>query len=79
MNNDLTFLTISEAADLIRRKQLSPVELTEAHLERIAKLDPLLNSFITVTREMALEQARAAEAEIQQGDYRGALHGIPIG
>ena len=79
MSDDLNFLTISEAADLIRGKQLSPVELTEARLERIAKLDPLLNSFITVTHEIALEQARAAEIEISRGDYRGALHGIPIG
>jgi aspartyl-tRNA(Asn)/glutamyl-tRNA(Gln) amidotransferase subunit A len=79
MSDDLNFLTIAEAADLIRSKKLSPVELTQAHLERIAKLEPMLNSFITVTGEMALEQARAAEAEISRGDYRGALHGVPIG
>ncbi|MEO8609020.1 MAG: amidase, partial [Chloroflexota bacterium] len=79
MNADLNFLAIAEAADLIRNNQLSPVELTQVHLARIEKIDPLLNSFITVTHDIALEQARAAESEISRGNYRGALHGIPIG
>lgn len=78
MADALTSLTIAEAAELIRTKQLSPVELTQAHLDRIEKVDPLLNSYITVTGEMALKQARKAEAEIMRGSYRGALHGIPI-
>jgi len=78
MGDALTALTIAEAAELIRGKQLSPVELTQAHLDRIDRLDPLLNSYITVTREMALEQARKAEAEVMHGEYKGWLHGIPI-
>src|SRR5687768_4561435 len=78
MADALTSLTIAEVAELIRTKKLSPVELTQAHLDRIEKIDPPLNSYITVTREMALEQARTAEAEIMRGEYRGWLHGIPI-
>jgi aspartyl-tRNA(Asn)/glutamyl-tRNA(Gln) amidotransferase subunit A len=78
MVDALTSLTIAEAADLIHTKKLSPVELTQAHLDRIEKIDPLLNSYITVTGEMALKQARTAETEIMHGEYRGALHGIPI-
>src|SRR5262245_2387068 len=75
---NLTSLTIAEAADLIRTRQLSPVELTQAHLERIEKIDPMLNSYIRVTADMALEAARKAEAEISKGEHRGALHGIPL-
>lgn len=76
---DLTALTITEAAELIAARELSPVELTQAHLERIERLNPLLNTYITVTAEQALEQASAAEEEIQRGHYRGPLHGIPLG
>jgi len=72
-------LSISQAADLLRTKKVSPVELTNACLERIEKLNPVLNAFITVTRESALKQARIAEDEIQNGNSRGLLHGIPIG
>jgi len=76
---ELTSLTLHEAADLMKRKEISPVELTQAHLQRIQHLDQHLNSFITVTPEQALQQARQAESEIRQGQYKGALHGIPIG
>ncbi|TCP17441.1 aspartyl/glutamyl-tRNA(Asn/Gln) amidotransferase subunit A [Scopulibacillus darangshiensis] len=72
------YATISELAPLIRAKQLSPVKLTEAILARIEKLDPTLNSYITVIPEHALQQARQAEAEIMAGKYRGPLHGIPF-
>jgi aspartyl-tRNA(Asn)/glutamyl-tRNA(Gln) amidotransferase subunit A len=71
-------LTIARLAPLIRRKKLSPVELTRALLARIERHDPRLNSFITVTTETALAQARKAEKEIGRGEYRGCLHGIPI-
>jgi aspartyl-tRNA(Asn)/glutamyl-tRNA(Gln) amidotransferase subunit A len=74
----LTALTISEAAVLIASRQLSPVELTRACLERIEKLDSQLNSFLTMTADLAVAQAQVAEADIQRGDYRGPLHGIPI-
>jgi aspartyl-tRNA(Asn)/glutamyl-tRNA(Gln) amidotransferase subunit A len=71
--------SIRELSDQIRRNQLSPVELTQYCLSRIEKLNPLLNAFITVNDESALRVAREAEAEIQKGNWRGPLHGIPIG
>ncbi len=76
--NELIALTISDAAALIASRQLSPVELTQAHLARIAQLDPQLNCFITLTPDAALARARDAENAIMRGEYRGALHGIPI-
>jgi aspartyl-tRNA(Asn)/glutamyl-tRNA(Gln) amidotransferase subunit A len=72
-------LTIREAGDLIRRKVISPVELTRVCLQRIERLNPDLNAFITVTADQALKQAREAEAEVRRGRWRGPLHGIPIG
>lgn len=75
---DVTTLSIQEAADQLRRKRISPVELTKACLARIERLSPVLNAFITVTAESALASAREAEAEIQRGRWRGPLHGIPI-
>ena len=68
---DLTALSIGEAGDLVRRKVVSPVELTRACLQRIEQLNPALNAFITVTPEEALAQARAAEAEVRRGRWRG--------
>src|SRR6266852_6269118 len=73
------FLTIAEAARLIEEKALSPVELIDSRLDRIARLDGRLNSFIRVLADEARAAARAAEAEIAAGSYRGPLHGIPIG
>ena len=73
------FLTIAEAAALIGKRELSPVELTESRLARIERFDDKLHSFIRVLREPALAAARRAEAEIMGGNYRGPLHGIPIG
>ena len=72
-------LSISEAAELLRQKKISPVDLATACLDRIERLNPVLNAFITVTREGAMAQARVAEDEIQRGQWRGPLHGIPIG
>ena len=72
-------ISISEAAELLRQKKISPVDLATACLDRIERLNPLLNAFITVTDESAMAQARVAEEEIQRGDWRGPLHGIPIG
>jgi len=72
-------LSISEAAELLRQKKISPVDLVTACLDRIENLNPVLNAFITVTHEAAMAQARAAEDEIQRGDWRGPLHGIPVG
>ena len=69
---------MSGAAELLRTKQLSSVALTRACLERIERLNPILNAFITVTAESALREARLADGEIARGVYRGALQGIPI-
>src|SRR6202167_5695093 len=70
--------TIVELGPRLRRRDISPVELTRACLDRIEKLNPALNAFITVTAESALAEARAAEAEISRGEWRGPLHGIPV-
>jgi len=78
-NDDLTTLSIGEAGRRIAARELSPVELTRAYLERIELVDGEVNSFITVTAEQALEQARALEAELARGGPRSPLHGIPIG
>jgi aspartyl-tRNA(Asn)/glutamyl-tRNA(Gln) amidotransferase subunit A len=71
-------LTLAEASRLIRSKKLSPVELTRALLERTETLEPQLNSFITQTREAAVEASKAAEAEIVRGNWRGPMHGVPF-
>src|SRR5580704_1049511 len=74
-----TVLTsIVETSELLRKGKLSPVELTKKCLAQIEKLNPTLNAFITVTAELALTQARAAEAAILRGRWRGPLHGIPL-
>lgn len=75
---DLVDLTIANIAPLIRNRKVSPVELTEAYLHRIAELDGVYNAYITVTRERAIADAMRAESAIAAGDYRGPLHGIPI-
>ncbi len=78
-STDHTKLSIREAGDLVRRKLISPVELTRACLQQIERLNPDLNAFITVTAEQAMGQAREAEAEVRRGRWRGPLQGIPIG
>ena len=75
---DLTALTLKKASELLRNKGASPVELTQACLKRIEKLNPAVNAFITVTGESALATAREMEAEARRGKWRGPLHGIPI-
>jgi aspartyl-tRNA(Asn)/glutamyl-tRNA(Gln) amidotransferase subunit A len=75
----MTFRSISEAAEQIRQRKISPVELTRECLETIDRLNPTLNAFITVTADSALAEAKKAEQEIQSGNWRGPLHGIPIG
>jgi len=71
-------MTILEAAAALRARKVSSVELVEESLKRIARVNPKLNAFITVTSEAALERARAADAELAKGVDRGALHGVPI-
>ena len=77
-SNNLAFLDLSEASRRIQQRSISPVELARACLERIDRLNPQLNAFITVTPDLALEQAKIAEDEIMQGKWRGPLHGIPM-
>lgn len=72
-------LTLTETAENIRTRRISPLELTRECLSRIERFNPVLNAFITVTADLALEQARQAEAEVMAGNWRGPLHGIPIG
>jgi aspartyl-tRNA(Asn)/glutamyl-tRNA(Gln) amidotransferase subunit A len=76
--SNLTNLSLSEASALVRARKVSPVELTQACLDRIEKLNPVLNAFITITAETALTQAREAEAEIKRGGWKGPLHGVPV-
>lgn len=71
------YLSVRELGELIRRNQISPVELTESYLRRSERIGPRLNAYVTLTRDLALKQARAAEREIAGGYYRGPLHGIP--
>jgi aspartyl-tRNA(Asn)/glutamyl-tRNA(Gln) amidotransferase subunit A len=79
IGEDVLYLTVSELGERIHSHRLSPVELTEGYLDRIKRHAPTLNAFATVTEDVAMEQARAAEREIGQGRYRGPLHGIPYG
>jgi len=72
------YATLTETAEAIRARKLSPVELTQAMLERIAAVDSTLYAYARVTPELAMAQARQAESEIAAGHYRGPLHGIPI-
>ncbi len=74
---DLTTATISSVSRLLESRNLSPVELTKATLDRIERLNPRLNAYTTVTADYAMERAKRAEEEISRGDYRGPLHGIP--
>jgi aspartyl-tRNA(Asn)/glutamyl-tRNA(Gln) amidotransferase subunit A len=76
---DLPYLSLADASALIKTRRLSPVELTQAILDRVERLDGKVGAFITVTRDQALAAAREAEQEIAGGTYRGPLHGIPFG
>jgi aspartyl-tRNA(Asn)/glutamyl-tRNA(Gln) amidotransferase subunit A len=76
--HDVAALSLSDAAELLRARKVSPVELTNACLARIERLNPVLNAFITVTADQALAEARAAESELMRGRRRGPLHGIPL-
>src|SRR3984893_8254275 len=77
--SDLHWMTVAEAARAIAARELSPVELMTALLERIGRLDPRLNVFIRLDGEAALEAGRAGGAEIATGRIRGPLHGVPVG
>ena len=76
--DDLALLTIREAAVLLQKREISPVDLIESTLARVDRLQPTLNAFITVMHDAARRDARRAEAEIARGRHRGPLHGIPV-
>jgi len=76
---ELAFSTVTQLAELVRTKQVSPVELTKMYLARLKKYGPALLCVVTLTEELALKQAEEAEGEIRRGKYRGPLHGIPCG
>jgi len=79
MPDELAFLTIAEVSRLIEQKKLSPVELTTELIRRTQGIDPQLNTYLLLTAERALDQARQAEREIAAGNYRGPMHGVPFG
>ena len=79
LGEDVLFSGVAALAKRLRARELSPVELTDAYLARIEALAPRLNCFVTVTAELAREQAKAAEAELSAGRWRGPLHGVPYG
>jgi Asp-tRNA(Asn)/Glu-tRNA(Gln) amidotransferase A subunit family amidase len=76
---DIAFAPVTQLSRWIERKQLTSERLTNIYLQRIAQFDPKLRCIITLTREVAVEQAKRADAEIAGGKYRGPLHGIPFG
>jgi aspartyl-tRNA(Asn)/glutamyl-tRNA(Gln) amidotransferase subunit A len=78
-DRDLCLVSAEEQSKLIATKEVSPVELVHAHLDRIGATEPVLNSFITRPGEQAMVAARRAEKEIASGRYRGPLHGLPVG
>jgi Asp-tRNA(Asn)/Glu-tRNA(Gln) amidotransferase A subunit family amidase len=77
--DDLAFLPVTELSDLVRRQRVSSLDLTQMYIARLKKYDPVLRCVISLTEDRALKQARAADAEIARGRYRGPLHGIPWG
>ena len=78
-STELCFFSVGQLSKLIKKRELSPLEVIEAHLSRIEDLEPKLNSFITLLSDQAMASARNAEKEIQSGRYFGPFHGIPIG
>ncbi|MEL6719337.1 MAG: amidase family protein, partial [Bacteroidota bacterium] len=76
---DLAFYTVAQLASLIKNKQITSTELTQIYLNRLKKYGDTLQCVITITEEVALVQAKRADAELAAGRYRGVLHGIPYG
>jgi aspartyl-tRNA(Asn)/glutamyl-tRNA(Gln) amidotransferase subunit A len=79
VSEDVLFSSVRSLGQAIRTRQLSPVALTEAYLARLESIGPKLGAVVTITRDLALSQAKIAEREIAAGKYRGPLHGIPYG
>jgi Asp-tRNA(Asn)/Glu-tRNA(Gln) amidotransferase A subunit family amidase len=79
ITEDTLYLSVRELGALVRAKRISPVALTESYIERLERLGPKLGAVVTITRDIAMKEARDAEREIKAGRYRGPLHGIPYG
>src|SRR5882724_6809315 len=77
LGEDILYLSVRELGARIKTRKISPVELTESYLERSERLGKKLNAYATMTRDLALKEAQAADKEIRAGKYRGPLHGIP--
>ena len=77
-DEDLAYATIEQLAPRIAARELSPVELTEAQLDRIARLNPALKAYVTLMADSALAEAAVSEDQIAAGDYHGPLHGVPL-
>ncbi len=77
LGEDILYLSVRELGERVRTRKISPVELTESYLARSQRLGPQLGAYVTLTNDLALQQAHAAEREIAAGNYRGPLHGIP--
>ncbi|HLX37792.1 MAG TPA: amidase [Candidatus Binataceae bacterium] len=78
-SNDLLDFDVAALAEHLRAKKISPLELTQAYLDRIARVDEKINAYITVTADDALASAKQAESEIVSGNWRGTFHGVPVG
>ena len=77
--NELAFFTVRQLAELLRTQKITSVELTQFFINRLKKYDPELHCVITITEELAMQQAKRADTEIKAGNYKGLLHGIPYG
>src|SRR5262249_58870775 len=75
---EIPFLSVSQLSELIKGRQVSPVEVVEGYLERIDRLNDRLYAYLTVCRDQAVEAARESERELARGEYRGPLHGFPV-
>ena len=78
VSSQLAYMPLAEVAVLLKKRELSPVELTQATLDRISTLDSKIHAYYTVFADKVLTEAREAEAQIRAGNYRGPLHGIPL-
>jgi hypothetical protein len=78
-DEELCFFTLQQLAECISTRQVSPLEVVQAHVARCERLNPTLQAFVTLTPELALQAAEQAERDISAGAYRGPLHGIPVG
>jgi Asp-tRNA(Asn)/Glu-tRNA(Gln) amidotransferase A subunit family amidase len=78
-DEDLAFLSVIELAALVKKRSITSTDLTKLYLARLKKYDPILHCVVTLTEDLALEQAARADAELAAGHYRGPLHGIPWG